>query len=107
MLRTLIIVFSSLCISLVSGCSSVRDVPTDSKISENELAVFSTVLKDLPSNQSTIGGSPHVAFGLTSENVKKSFPEMRADTFEDFARRNSDPIVIEGEYLIRPGYPLV
>ena len=110
MLRTLIIVFSCLCISLVPGCDSlVRpvDVSNDPQISEDELAVFSTALKELPPNRSTIGGSPHDVLGLSSENVKELFPEMSADTFEDFSRRNSNPIVIEGDYLVRPGYLLV
>ena len=110
MLRTLIIVFPFWCILLALGCEPIPapgDVSTDSKINEDELAIFSIILKDLPPNQSTIGGSPHDAFGLTIENIKELFPEMSAHTFEDFARRNSNPIVIEGEYLIRPGYPLV
>jgi hypothetical protein len=110
MLGTLIIVFSSLAISLVAGCGPVKgpgNGSTDSKISEDELAIFSIVLKDLPSNRSTIGGSPHEVLGVNIENVKEVFPEINSDTFEDFARRNSSPVVIEGEYLVRPGYALV
>jgi hypothetical protein len=110
MFRTLIIVLSFLWISLVTDWGAATDpgdVSDYLNVNDDELTIFSIVLKDLPPNRSTIGGSAHEALGLSSENVKELFPEMSADTFADFARRNSNRIVIEEDHVIRPGYPLV
>jgi hypothetical protein len=111
MFRLFSLLLFSLGISLGFGCDFVRDpgaVSNVSRISEDELAVFSTVLKDLPANQSTImDKSAYEVFGASSDDMQEILPGLEAETLGDFASKNAKKVPLVEGISIRPGYPLV
>src|SRR5687768_11919723 len=100
----------ALYVTLVISCDrgAIDDTKQARGISEQERSVLATILKDLPPNKVVVRGSLTEAFGeITFEFMKEQLPDLREDTWNDYANKNAVDFVIEKDATVGAGYPVV
>lgn len=99
-LTTLIVIFVGL-----SLCCQTKEI---NQLTEQEYAVYMTVLSEKPENFIVIDVTPVDVFGEVSTGyLKELFKELHNETFDNFVMRNKKSPTIEKNFPIKNGYPII